>query len=56
MADLNKKQTREQKQGNALQQRGRGGGQPEPRTPSGKRKTWEPPTKNTTPADQVKNK
>ena len=45
MADLNKKQTREQKQGNALQQRGRGGGQPMPRTPFGERKTWEPPTK-----------
>ena len=56
MADLNKKQTREQNQGKALQQRGRGGGQPPPRTPSGKRKPWEPPTKKTTPADRVKNK
>ena len=55
MADRNKEQTREQKPGNALQQKGRGGGQPRPTVPSGRRKTWKPPTKNTTPADRVKN-
>ena len=30
----------------------RGGGQPEPQTPSGKVKKWQPPTKGTAPADR----
>ena len=32
----------------------RGGGQPKPTTPSGTRKTWQPPTLGTTPADRPK--
>ena len=32
--------------------RRRGGGQPKPRTPSGKNRLWEPPTGGTTPADR----
>lgn len=30
----------------------RGGGQPEPQTPSGKVKKWQPPTKGTAPANR----
>lgn len=34
----------------------RGGGQPKPRTPSGQRKSWTPPSKGTTPADRTKDR
>ena len=33
---------------------GRGGGQGKPRTPSGKRKTWQPPKNPTTAANRNK--
>ena len=32
----------------------RGGGQPKPRTPAGKVKTWNPPEKGTTPSNRKK--
>ena len=35
--------------------KGRGGGQPKPKTPSGQRKPWSPPTNDTTPANRVEN-
>ncbi len=49
MAEGNERQNLEIK-------KGRGGGQPKPRTPSGKRETWTPPRNGTTPADRSKDK
>lgn len=34
--------------------KGRGGGQGQPRTPSGERRTWKPPTGNSTPSNRGK--
>ena len=56
MADENKPETREVKPGQGLQERGRGGGQPKPKTPSGERKPWTPPKNDTTPANRADDK
>ena len=51
MANENEKQTREVKM-DGLHSRGRGGGQPKPKTPSGERKQWTPPKRDTTPSNR----
>ena len=50
MADRNN----EKPKSNATFIEGRGGGQGKPRTPSGKRKPWQPPQNQTTVADREK--
>ena len=35
-----------------IEKRGRGWGEPKPKTPSGETKQWSPPKKNTTPANR----
>ena len=56
MANEDQRETREVKPGGGLQERGRGGGQPKPKTPSGKRKPWTPPKNETTPANRADDK
>ena len=56
MPNQNETQTREVKPETGLEPRGRGGGQPKPRTPSGERKPWTPPKNNTTPANRDNDK
>ena len=61
MANEDKRETREVKPGEGLQERGRGGkggkgGQPKPKTPSGERKPWTPPKNDTTPANRADDK
>ena len=53
MADENQVETREVKTEEGLQTRGRGGGQPKPKTPSGERRPWTRPTSNTTPENRT---
>ena len=55
MADENQRQTKEVKP-DGLIRKGRGGGQPKPKTPSGERKPWTPPKNDTTPANRVDDK
>ena len=56
MAKENEIQTREVKPEEGLNSRGRGGGQPKPKTPSGERKPWTPPKNDTTPANRANDK
>ena len=55
MSQENEIQTREVDQ-EGLQTRGRGGGQPKPKTPSGERKPWTPPKNDTTSANRTNDK
>ena len=52
---MNEKET-QQVQMEGPQKRGRGWGEPKPKTPSGERKQWTPPKKGTSPSNRSDDK